>query len=116
MFKIKYTGAEKVSIVIVAFVILVFIYSFIKFHSFVSNTVSYLPIQTQTAAILSNLTVDLLLLYGLVLSFIKIRKYKKSEITVVEKYIEYTFDEMVSYVLYNIDKLYIRIRDYLKKD
>lgn len=114
MFKIKYTGIEKVSIVLVGLLVFICLYTFIKFHSFVSSSISYLPLDPQTVSLITNIFVDFVLLYTLVITFIKIRRYKKSNLTVPEKYIELTFDESVSILMYNLDKLYLRVKSYLE--
>lgn len=115
MFKIKYTGAEKVSIIIVSTFVALFIYSFIRFHTLLGNSLSYLPFEPQTVSLITNITADFFLLYILVLSFIKLRKYKQSDLTVFEKYIELTFDESVSIVLYNLDRVYMRLKHYIRQ-
>ena len=115
MFKIKYTGAERISVIVLVASVALALYTFIRFHIFVGVSFSYLPISQLYVDIISNFIADFMLLYILVLTFIKIRKQKKSEITVVERYIEFTFNEPVSILLYNLDKGYLRLKQYVEE-
>lgn len=115
MIDFEYTGVDKVPIFPTIVISIVSLLFFIKIYSTLKYYLLYLPIPEEIILLALNITTNFLILYFLTLIFIKIRIYKKTSITLPEKYIVFTFNEIISIITYNLDKGYLKLKEKYKE-
>lgn len=112
---IEYTGIKKFPIIPTVIALLLTFGIFYQLNELMIKYIGYLPFSRTFVHLFSAVVVDFLIVYSIVLLFIKVRRKKESEISTIEEQIEKIFDEPLSIFLYNLDKLLSYIIPKIKK-